>query len=424
MRRTATKMGGGEDNDPLYGERLHAWVLIRGGKREENTMSFVEPTTGAIYPTGASPYLSLEAVFNSSNFWANVQTARTVGSTSFDLLDGSLWEYAFIDPVQEVRSLCLSSKEEEDNGLDLLGGEGGEDKEGEEEEVQEKENILDLPPSWVNRLHIDRDLYSLQYPPHGHRTIIYQRAKVELMAENIHSQGMTRRLTVYKDRLCTIVKEIRETFVNRTDQLYSRVLTPLEGKVSEWFRPGRADSLRNFISWSGRRREIHFFVEARLDGLVSREEDIGRKIIQRMKGRPDGLTYRSVNVMDNQQAKANKLPQTYTLPGGDNGGDLVVYKMAEKYERNRSAPAEQDVSKRTFYLSEGRIHTIYHHADDNVTSATKMHFKDNRVGAPFMYDGKKGGDGSANAWGGGGGGGGDGVELEETLQDVILAEKA
>lgn len=49
-------------------------------------------------------------------------------------------------------------------------------------------------------------------------------------------------------------------------------------QVSELFRPGRANSLRNLTCWSGRRRELVFFVEARLDGLLSRIEDIGKKV--------------------------------------------------------------------------------------------------------------------------------------------------
>lgn len=48
-------------------------------------------------------------------------------------------------------------------------------------------------------------------------------------------------------------------------------------KVSELFRPGRVNALRNLVTWSGRRRELYFFLEARLDGLVSRKEDIGKK---------------------------------------------------------------------------------------------------------------------------------------------------
>lgn len=52
-------------------------------------------------------------------------------------------------------------------------------------------------------------------------------------------------------------------------------------KVSELFRPGRVNALRNLVTWSGRRRELYFFLEARLDGLVSRKEDIGKKVCRK-----------------------------------------------------------------------------------------------------------------------------------------------
>ncbi|CAN0568550.1 unnamed protein product, partial [Ectocarpus sp. 12 AP-2014] len=52
----------------------------------------------------------------------------------------------------------------------------------------------------------------------------------------------------------------------------------------ELFRPGRANSLRNLVTWSGQRRELYFFVEARLDGLVSRVEDIGKKVSKPHEG--------------------------------------------------------------------------------------------------------------------------------------------
>lgn len=61
-------------------------------------------------------------------------------------------------------------------------------------------SILDLPPSWVRKLTLDRDRTALRYPPKGRRTIFYRRAKAELFAENVHHEGTTLRLTLYKVR--------------------------------------------------------------------------------------------------------------------------------------------------------------------------------------------------------------------------------
>ncbi|CAN0415525.1 unnamed protein product, partial [Ectocarpus sp. 12 AP-2014] len=485
-----------EEGDPLSGERMHAWVLVRGGKRGATGVSYVEPTTGDIYPTSAAPYLTVEGLFNAKNYWVNMQQqqqqrqrqqqqqqqrdtdgkggeggqgGRRAAPLSFDLMDGGLWEYVFIDPMQEMLEAAEALDENDDLGLLTGGGGGGggndddansnDGREGGPASAEsEKDSILDIPPSWVRQLTLDRDLLALRYPPRGQRTIMYRRTKAELFAENVHPEGTTMRLTLYKDRRCTIAKEIREVFVNRADRLYSRVRFPLEGKVSELFRPGRANSLRNLVTWSGRRRELYFFVEARLDGLVSRVEDIGKKVIQTMQGRTDRLTYRSVNVMSPEEAAAKGLPSVYMLPGTDGAGDLVVYKMTEKFERKGGVAAERDVAKRSYYLAEGRIRTLFHYPEGDVTRARKasstleggsMHFKDNRaiVGAAYAYElsgggsgAKKIGGGDASAGGGrggaggagpgapdggdgGAGGGAAGAEMEETLQDAILAEK-
>ncbi|CAN0393322.1 unnamed protein product [Pylaiella littoralis] len=483
-----------DEEDSLRGERMHAWVLVRGGKRGATGVSYVEPTTGAVYPTSAAPYLAVEGLFNAKNYWVNMQqqkqqqqqqqqqhkeaegdTARPAGSgsgggrgvghLSFDLLDGALWEYVFIDPMQEMLEAAETLDENDDLGL-LSGAGGGGGGDGDDAEAKadgadgsqatagsQKSSILDIPPSWVRQLTLGRDLTALRYPPRGQRTIMYRRAKAELFAENVHSEGTTIRLTLYKDRRCMIAKEIREMFVNRADRLYSRVRFPLEGKVSELFRPGRGNALRKLTTWSGRRRELYFFVEARLDGLVSRLEDIGQKVIQTMQGRTDRLTYRSVNVMSPEEAAAKTLPSVYMLPGTEGAGDSVVYKMTEKFDRREGVAAERDVAKRSYYLAEGRIRTLYHYPEGDVTRARKMHFKDNRAvgGAAYAYEmtgggggAKTNGGGDTSGGGGGSGGGrigggagagvgaggdgsaagvGAGAEVEETLQDAIMAEK-
>ena len=50
----------------------------------------------------------------------------------------------------------------------------------------------------------------------------------------------------------------------------------------------------------------------------------------------------------------------HTLPGAAGAADLVAHKMAVKFDRNEALPASLDVSKRSFYLAEGRIRTLYH----------------------------------------------------------------
>lgn len=126
---------------------------MRGGKRGATGMSYVEPTTGEVYRTSAAPYLAVEGLFNDKNYWVNMQQrqqqqqqkqqAQNVqggkqqakggdsgggvssgggggggDSLSFDLLDGGMWEYVFIDPMQEV-------SEASDVGVRRRAGGGG-----------------------------------------------------------------------------------------------------------------------------------------------------------------------------------------------------------------------------------------------------------------------------------------------------------
>jgi hypothetical protein len=62
--------------DPLEGQRVHAWVLIREGKREVQSSYFIEPSTGSIYIASDAkslPYLTVEMLFNHKNVWVNMQ---------------------------------------------------------------------------------------------------------------------------------------------------------------------------------------------------------------------------------------------------------------------------------------------------------------------------------------------------------------
>lgn len=54
-------------------------------------------------------------------------------------------------------------------------------------------------------------------------------------------------------------------------------------------------------------------------------------------------------------------------------GVKVVYKMTEKFERRHGrVAAERDVAKRSYYLAEGRIRTLYHYPEGDVTRARKV----------------------------------------------------
>ncbi|CAN0317934.1 unnamed protein product, partial [Laminaria digitata] len=79
-------------------------VLVRGGKRGATGMSYVEPTTGAVYRTSAAPYLAVEGLFNDKNYWVNMQQQQQQQQQQQRQQQQAqrMWEYVFIDPMQEV----------------------------------------------------------------------------------------------------------------------------------------------------------------------------------------------------------------------------------------------------------------------------------------------------------------------------------
>ena len=60
-------------DDPLYGMRVHSWILVEAGKREVPESFFIEPFTGLPQPLLNEQYLGIESVWNHQNYWANMQ---------------------------------------------------------------------------------------------------------------------------------------------------------------------------------------------------------------------------------------------------------------------------------------------------------------------------------------------------------------
>lgn len=59
--------------DPLYGLRIHSWVLVLSGKREVPESFFIEPFTGLSHSCESPHYLGIESVWNHVNYWVNMQ---------------------------------------------------------------------------------------------------------------------------------------------------------------------------------------------------------------------------------------------------------------------------------------------------------------------------------------------------------------
>ncbi|RLN68679.1 hypothetical protein BBJ28_00007977 [Nothophytophthora sp. Chile5] len=363
-----------ENEDPLEGKRSHAWVLIRAGKREVLEHFYLEPSTGRSYSLRDSPYTGIESVWNHENYWVNMQQ-QPVYLTLFDLTNPTDWEYVFLSATE--RKSAKEAEQDAKGSVDLSddlkmlstdgdsphggGGDGDDDL------------ILDIPPSWVAKLHIDRATYKKRFVKDCQHVTLYQRAKVEEFAENTHEQGLVARVTLFRDDGCTLPVEIREYFKNRKDKLEIRKRFPLEGKFEEHFAPGRIpEALKTRIEWIGYRREFQFYTSARPDGLVKREEEIQKRTIEHFDGRDDFLIFRSVTLATDKDDVDSKNP--YVLPGGA-AGEIMIKKMKEKFARNPLLSADEDQRKRAYNVHEGSIRVYFHYATGKITAGSRVYFK-------------------------------------------------
>lgn len=370
-----------EDDDPLEGKRVHAWVLVRAGKRDVTDHVFIEPSTGRAYSLREAPYLRVEAVWNHENYWVNMQQ-QPVYTTLFDLANPTDWEYVFLsaaerknakgDGIDDAKGDLSDDIKSLHSAGSVSGGVDGDNQHGDGDDDDEA-LLLDVPPSWVAKLHIDRATYKKKFVTDAQRVTLYRHAKVEEFAENAHDQGLVVRVTRYRDTACTLPVEIREFFKNRKDKLESRVRFPLESKFEEHFAPGRLpEALRTRVEWIGYRRELLFYTSARMDGLVKREELIQKRMLEHFEGRDDFLVFRSVTLATEKDEVDVKNP--YVLPGGPTG-ELSIKKMKEKFARNVALAADDNARKKTYNVQDGTIRVHFHYATGKITAGARVYSK-------------------------------------------------
>lgn len=386
------------DADPIQGERMHCWILIRAGKRQMDKTFFLEPTTGKLYNLYGSPYLGVEAVWNNKNYWVNMQTDNEDDpmNISYNLEISQHWEYIFVDGLNQSKN--SQSSPETDVEVDLnpeAALDAEEEKQAAEESKEEKEAILDLPPSWVGKLILAREGFRRKYNTTGQRTQLFLKSKLESYAEHLHPHGLVQRLVLFRDRARTMPLEVREYFANRRDKLYCRTRFPLQGRVVEEFAEGRSSGLKTIDEVVGKSRDVLFYKGARLDGLVQRYELMNDKIIERYENRDDHLESRSMRLAplldshgnngisgsagggeykSSESGAASK--HIMTLPRAHQGGDLSILKMKEVFSRNLDFDADEDICKRSFNLVDGTISVIFHYAKGRITRSSRVFYKD------------------------------------------------
>ncbi len=355
-----------EELDTMRGRRVHSWVLVLAGKRMLERTLFIEAATGEVVHVENSSYYAIESVWNASNYWVNMQRDVPVGSLNYDLSNANKWENLLYD------QFAAFDEEAEEDDLEAEMRPQAEAPRAADPVVPAPASgpaqvLLDMPPTWVVRLGIERATFQARCPA-GVKTTTYRKGRLDTFAEYSREDGMVERLTVYADAAMEEVAQVRERFSNRKDKLATREVDLAERREKEEFEPGRPKGLKAHVLVDGTRRELHFYAGARLDGLVSRVEHFGVKTIYTFDG----------SLPSYEEAGDGPLVRrsvSYAAGASGDEGDHQIRKMAECYMRNDENRAEEDVAKRTYDVANDVIKVRYHLGADRVTSSRRHYSK-------------------------------------------------
>ncbi|NXI66274.1 DRC7 protein, partial [Anseranas semipalmata] len=347
-------------HDPLYGLRVHAWVLVLSGKREVPETFFINPFTGNSHSTMDEHFLGIESVWNHKNYWVNMQDCRNgCKDLIFDLGDTVRWEVMLSETDKPLQLLLDAEEENElfDRNMDDM------------EEKEEEDMSFAMPPSWVAPIQISPREFET-HCSQGRKVILYKKAKLEKWAPYLNGNGLMKRLTVYADLGCTEVVEVREWFKNREDMLDMREMNKQTQMTTEYFSPGHLLGLKVHIYKSMEpetERVMEFYNEARVDGLQKRAENAS-EIREYFVGRDDFKYFRHIE-FDKRRKKVR-------VPGARTDiNSRPIVQIKECFHRNLEKPADEDVAERVFLITEEMINLTYHLKDKYITASKKDFFK-------------------------------------------------
>ncbi|NXU27945.1 DRC7 protein, partial [Thalassarche chlororhynchos] len=345
--------------DPLYGLRVHAWVLVLPGKREVPETFFINPFTGNSHSTMDEHFLGIESVWNHRNYWVNMQDCwNGCKDLIFDLGDAIRWEIMLSGSNKPLQLLPDDEEEKELSDRDM------DDMEKEEEDMS-----FDMPPSWVAPIQISPREFETRCSQ-GRKVILYKKAKLEKWAPYLNGNGLVKRLTIYADLDCTEVVEVREWFKNREDMLDMREVNKQTQLTTEYFSPGHLLSLKAHtytLLEPETEHTMEFYNEARVDGLQKRVEN-ANEMTEYFVGRDDFLHIRHMEF--GKKGKKIHLAGTRT-----DINSRPIVQIKECFHRNLEKPADEDVAERIFLITEEAIHLTYHLKDKYITASKKDFFK-------------------------------------------------
>ncbi|XDV26584.1 hypothetical protein PO909_030240, partial [Leuciscus waleckii] len=331
--------------DPLLDLRVHSWVLVLSGNRDEPKNFFIDPLTGKSYSPTNENFLGIESVWNHQNYWVNKQDCSfSVREMTFYMDDLSKWEYMLCDPSSQSMSNISEPRTLQES-------------EDVEEEEMDELKVFEMPPSWVTKVAIAPPDVEMRFPG-GMKVFQYRKARLEKFAPYFLKDGLVTKLTVYKDLDCTQPSTIKEWFSHRSDCLYEREHHTDSNVTSEHFRPGRRDALRchRYVTLvSATEHQMDFYSQARADGLARRIEK-PFEMTETFEDGDDFLFYR--HVVYGKHVKVFCAKEVFKLE--------LQQRVEERFHRDPSKPASKDVAEWVFMTSDRQIQVTYHLEDDKI----------------------------------------------------------
>ncbi|KER29072.1 putative flagellar protein FliS [Opisthorchis viverrini] len=249
--------------------------------------------------------------------------------------------------------------------------------------LEDKLLLMDLPPTWTSPIRISQELYEFRYPG-GQKTALYRRCKVEKFAPFSQPDGLIFRLTNYADRERLHPTDVLEKYAQRADKLLSRFREESTNAVNEIYDHGRKSyhlaEHHYYRNQQGpqARRTMFFYHTARVDGLEKREQT-PTTMKEYYVGRSDRMCYREALF----GAKIKKFGPAQLAKDADGGAlvcvtsssQLAIDKITERFTRDPSKEADEDVAERIFFIAEERILLTYHIGDDRIIACTREFIK-------------------------------------------------
>jgi hypothetical protein len=104
-------------------------------------------------------YLGVEAVFNSRNYWVNMQDcSKGLGNLHYDLGDSSRWEFVFPQAEASIPVIVPGTTA----GAALVGTPSSAHLTGAGDAPEDR--VLDIPASWVNKISLDPQDFETRCP--------------------------------------------------------------------------------------------------------------------------------------------------------------------------------------------------------------------------------------------------------------------